>query len=37
MAVPTRYENTHTYSAPGRYEVTFGYGRLRATTTVEVR
>ena len=35
--VPTRFEGTHSYSSPGRYEVTFAYGSLTAQTTVDVR
>lgn len=37
--VQTRYTNRHTYSAPGTYVVTFGYGSQGRTaqTTIEVR
>jgi hypothetical protein len=33
--VQTRYQTTHSYSAAGRYEVTFTYGELSARTTVD--
>jgi hypothetical protein len=37
--VQTRYTNRHTYSAPGTYVVTFGYGSRDqiAQTTIEVK
>jgi len=35
--VPTRLETTHTYAAPGVYEITLEYGPLNAKTTVAVK
>ena len=35
--IQRRFDTTHTFQTPGRYAVTFGYGRLTAKTTVDVQ
>lgn len=36
VAIPRRFEVSHTYADPGSYEATFAYGPLTASVVVEV-